>query len=616
MGNGAITDGNKGLVNGGVVKTYVDSKIENSTNTINATLDKKLNTEDLDVTGDGKYIDVTNEDTTKKKYKVAFKESALKQLVNDTDITDNTYLKAKLDDKADKNASNLTETDVTKWQEKLGNGSVTKGDTKLVKGGTVFTYVDNIANTIKQELSTKATGDLTKKLDVDAKNISTDGVNNLTTKLGVGVVAENNTGLVTGGKVYSELNKVKEELNKSISTNTQNITDLNNKYTTLNNQVTTNTNDISKLKTTVNDLKNTKQDITKINTKLGDIDNSITTINNKLDGKLDKTDLSITGDEYIGVKKDNKFNYTLSFNKDTLANDLDLTNNTSVNNMFTTKLGNINTNIGDLKTKVESNTNNINSLTTKVNDNTDKISNLTTKVDNNTNDITTLKQDMTKKLNVDADNLTDKGVTNLTDKLSKGSDISKPNNRLVTDEQVNTYLSRYNDALGVVDKKSTVALEKSELALGGVANAVAMANLVQVNSYSRHRHNLSAAYGYYGGAHALAVGFSGTNEERNFVYKLSGSVNNKGNLAFGVGAGVMLGEEHDTFPNIDNKKIKEVTKKLDEANKKISEYEDDKKQTAKKFKELEDKYENDKKESNKKLQEMERKLEMLMKKFK
>ena len=78
----------------------------------------------------------------------------------------------------------------------------------------------------------------------------------------------------------------------------------------------------------------------------------------------------------------------------------------------------------------------------------------------------------------------------------------------------------------------------------------------------------------------------------------------------------MLGEEHDTFPSIDNKKINEVTKKLDEANKKISEYEDDKKQTAKKFKELEDKYENDKKESNKKLQEMERKLEMLMKKFK
>ncbi|WP_288862255.1 YadA-like family protein, partial [uncultured Sneathia sp.] len=227
------------------------------------------------------------------------------------------------------------------------------------------------------------------------------------------------------------------------------------------------------------------------------------------------------------------------------------------------------------------------------------------------------------KLNADADNLTDKGKTNLIEKLSTGADISNPSNVLVTDKQVNEHLNKnyynktqVNNMISTIDNKSTVALEKSELALGGVANAVAMANLVQVNSYSDYRHNLSAAYGYYGGSHALAVGFSGTNEERNFVYKLSGSVNNKGNLAFGVGAGVMLGEEHDTFPSIDNKKINEVTKKLDEANKKISEYEDDKKQTAKKFKELEDKYENDKKESNKKLQEMERKLEMLMKKFK
>jgi|GEM_PF-3073887 len=229
-------------------------------------------------------------------------------------------------------------------------------------------------------------------------------------------------------------------------------------------------------------------------------------------------------------------------------------------------------------------------------------------------------EELDKKMNKDGSNIDKKGFAN---NMSKGANIEKPEGILVTDKQVNEHLNKnyynktqVNNMISTIDNKSTVALEKSELALGGVANAVAMANLVQVNSYSRHRHNLSAAYGYYGGSHALAVGFSGTNEERNFVYKLSGSVNNKGNLAFGVGAGVMLGEEHDTFPSIDNKKIKEVTKKLDEANKKISEYEDDKKQTAKKFKELEDKYENDKKESNKKLQEMERKLEMLMKKFK
>ena len=193
-------------------------------------------------------------------------------------------------------------------------------------------------------------------------------------------------------------------------------------------------------------------------------------------------------------------------------------------------------------------------------------SNLTTPTNRLVTD-TTVSEALKGKLNVDADNLTTKGETNLINKLSKGSDISKPNNRLVTDTQVNEHLKNnyYNkaDVDAKVSNISNTVVEtnkKSELALGGVANAVAMANLVQVNSYSKHRHNLSAAYGYYGGAHALAVGFSGTNEERNFVYKLSGSVNNKGNLAFGVGAGVMLGEENDYIESTEVKKLKETVK--------------------------------------------------------
>ncbi|WP_066729941.1 YadA-like family protein [Sneathia sanguinegens] len=766
LGNGAMNDGDTGLVKGGVVKTYVDSKIENNTSTINTKLDKKLNTEDVDVKGDGKYITVTNIDNVKTKYKVAFDENKLQQLVNSTDITNNTYLKAKLDDKADKNANNLNDTDITSWQAKLGNGSVAKGETKLVKGDTVFNYVDNIVNNIKQDLSNKSNTDLTKKLNVDADNLSETGKTALTNALGTGTITDNNTNLVTGGTVkkyitdeindinnkvsnklssddvdvtgddYITVNKgtikrnhyslvfdkdklasdldltkntklterfnkyalldgtnlenidlnvwqaklgngtitkdntglvkggdiynyvntikqeltnkstldlsnkldkdgtnldtaslvklteklsnesnlstptnrlvtdtkvsealkgkldidannltkegentltnrlgtgevkegdtklvtggkvyeVKKELNKSISSNTQNITELDNKYTTLNNQVTTNTNDIKNLQTTVNGLKNTTQDITNIKNKLGDIDNSITNINTKLDGKLDKADLSITGDKYIGVKKDNKFNYTLSFNKTNLENDLDLTNNNSINNMFTTKLGDINTNIGDLKTKVESNTNNINSLTTKV--------------DTNTNDITTLKQDMTKKLNVDADNLTAKGETNLINKLSKDSDISKPNNKLVTDKQVNEHLKNYYNKTEVDEKVSNIsntvvgANKKSDLALGGVANAVAMANLLQANSNAKYKTNISAAYGYYGGANALAVGFSGVSENRMVSYRVSGSVNTKGNIALGAGLGVMLGEfKTDKYPE-KGKKISELEEKL------------------------------------------------------
>ena len=151
---------------------------------------------------------------------------------------------------------------------------------------------------------------------------------------------------------------------------------------------------------------------------------------------------------------------------------------------------------------------------------------------------------------------------NSTDAVSGGQVYEKLK---TIDSHLNTNYynkSKINEMIGEVDKKSTVALEKSELALGGVANAVAMANLVQVNSYSRHRHNLSAAYGYYGGSHALAVGFSGTNEERNFVYKLSGSVNNKGNLAFGVGAGVMLGEENENNYPEKVKKVSELENKV------------------------------------------------------
>ncbi|WP_288847993.1 YadA C-terminal domain-containing protein, partial [uncultured Sneathia sp.] len=80
------------------------------------------------------------------------------------------------------------------------------------------------------------------------------------------------------------------------------------------------------------------------------------------------------------------------------------------------------------------------------------------------------------------------------------------------------------------------------LALSGVSSAVAMANLPNLND---GKFNLAASYGYYGGSHALAVGFSGTTDSRRITYKISGSVNTKGNLAFGTGIGVILGEIHD-----------------------------------------------------------------------
>ncbi|WP_288771531.1 YadA-like family protein [uncultured Sneathia sp.] len=102
--------------------------------------------------------------------------------------------------------------------------------------------------------------------------------------------------------------------------------------------------------------------------------------------------------------------------------------------------------------------------------------------------------------------------------------------------------------------------KKIDFTLGGVANAVAMANLPQVGG--DRKFNLAASYGYYGGSHAVAVGFSGTNDKQNFTYKLSGAVNSKGNLALGIGAGVMMG-------SVDNKdkRIEELTDEVKELRK-------------------------------------------------
>ena len=132
-------------------------------------------------------------------------------------------------------------------------------------------------------------------------------------------------------------------------------------------------------------------------------------------------------------------------------------------------------------------------------------------------------------------------------------------------------ISQLNDVESKLQKDIKEVDKKSDLALGGVANAVAIANLVQVNSYSDYRHNLSAAYGYYGGSHAVAIGFSGVTKDRRLVYKLSGSVNNKGNLAFGVGAGVMLGNKEESMEHKDIN-VKELYEKISKLEKENSEF--------------------------------------------
>ena len=82
----------------------------------------------------------------------------------------------------------------------------------------------------------------------------------------------------------------------------------------------------------------------------------------------------------------------------------------------------------------------------------------------------------------------------------------------------------------------------------GISTAVAMANLPQVSLMSGHRHNIAGSYGMYKGESAFAVGLSGINKKGTIVYRASGSLNTKGNIALGIG----LGYQFDKIENVDN----------------------------------------------------------------
>ena len=173
------------------------------------------------------------------------------------------------------------------------------------------------------------------------------------------------------------------------------------------------------------------------------------------------------------------------------------------------------------------------------------------------------------KLDKDGSNLDKTSLDKLTNKLSGESDISNPKNRLVTDTKVKQYLDTnfkiQNYVVGkeVLDikKDAEKAVEKAGLALGGVANAIAMANLTTTESGIA---NLTAAYGTYGKEHALAIGFNGNTPNRRFNYKFGLSTNMKGNLGIGAGVGFVIGGTTEQRQTQQERKIKALEKQLQE----------------------------------------------------
>ena len=152
-------------------------------------------------------------------------------------------------------------------------------------------------------------------------------------------------------------------------------------------------------------------------------------------------------------------------------------------------------------------------------------------------------------------------------KLSDSSDLNNPKNRLITDTKLKSYLEDRFSKIGIssLEEKLTKANQESEKAISGVANAIAVGSLTQINTTNNQLFNIGVSYGMYSGEHAFALGISGTEPSGSFVYKVNTSINTKAGFGIGVGGAYQF-----AIPNV---KVNNRNSKIDELNKKIAELE-------------------------------------------
>ena len=115
--------------------------------------------------------------------------SALQDVKNQTS--------ADLANKANVDASNLTPDNVTKWQEKLGNGEVVSGNKGLVTGDTVFKAVDTKANR-------------------DGSNLTDEEADSFSEKIAKGEVKAGENRAVSGDAVSQAISKVTGDMNTQL----------------------------------------------------------------------------------------------------------------------------------------------------------------------------------------------------------------------------------------------------------------------------------------------------------------------------------------------------------------------------------------------------------------
>ena len=142
-------------------------------------------------------------------YKVNISNDAITGIITPKITELSNTVDTKIATKANKDASNISTEDAKKWSEKLGTGTSKAGDKGLITGDTLHTAIAN---------ATIDPSKLKEKANTNASNLTDTNVKEWTAKLGVGTVGqgESSNGLVTGKIVYEAIQRHSSTLSQGL----------------------------------------------------------------------------------------------------------------------------------------------------------------------------------------------------------------------------------------------------------------------------------------------------------------------------------------------------------------------------------------------------------------
>lgn len=224
LGNGQNKAGDTGLITGDTLHTAINNVSGDITN-INNALTNKADTNLSNITNEGKTI---IRDLAKGAVKVI--NGTNTTVTPGTDGESITYavnvsteaikgaVKSDLDKKANVDASNLSNNDVSKWQEKLGTGQISEGNTGLVTGGTVYEVVKNVSgeSLVKTDGKTITIDKTGTATTIDLSHTTKDGKSKGRVLTGVLTDVSDDTSVVNVGTLTGALDTYGQNVSQQI----------------------------------------------------------------------------------------------------------------------------------------------------------------------------------------------------------------------------------------------------------------------------------------------------------------------------------------------------------------------------------------------------------------